>query len=124
MDVLSQGPCSGLTILIVEDEPLILLDVAATFEKEGATVLPTHNLKQAMVLADSDGLSGAVIDHALIDGESTELRAKLVQRGIPFILHSGLERPTEGMERGIHMTKPSPPETLVSALLTLFHCQQ
>jgi hypothetical protein len=27
MAVLSQGPCSGLSILIVEDEPLIALDI-------------------------------------------------------------------------------------------------
>ena len=99
--MLLQGPCSGLTVLIVKDEPLIALDIAATFEQTGATVTTTNSLEHAMILVDSDGLSGAVIDHSLADGESTQLRAKLVEQGIPFILHSGFGRPSVAMDTGM-----------------------
>ena len=37
----------GRSVLIVEDEPLIALDIALEFEKVGAFVLTAHSLAQA-----------------------------------------------------------------------------
>ena len=41
---------AGRSILIVEDEPLIALDIAAEFEKVGAQVVQTATLKEALHL--------------------------------------------------------------------------
>lgn len=38
----------GRTILIVEDEPLIAIDIAEAFQKAGAEVTTTTTLRQAL----------------------------------------------------------------------------
>ena len=63
----------GRTILIVEDEPLVALDVAETIKRAGASVLLAHTLKDGLRLADHADLSAAVLDFGLIDGQASEL---------------------------------------------------
>lgn len=79
----------GRSILIVKDEPLILMDIALAFEATGATMTTTNTLKHALILVEHDGLSGALLDHALGDGDSSLLYARLTERGIPFMIYSG-----------------------------------
>ena len=45
-----------------------------------------------MTLVEHDGLSGAILDHSLGDGNSSLLYARLKERGIPFLIYSGLEK--------------------------------
>jgi len=37
------------------------------------------------LLVEHDGLSAAILDHALTDGECTNLCARLLERNIPFL---------------------------------------
>ena len=82
-------PLAGRLILIVEDEPLIALDLQSAFERAGAHVITTSALRNAVSLVEEDGLSAAVLDHALGDGNSSHLCERLTQRGIPFVIYSG-----------------------------------
>ena len=68
---------TGRSILIVEDEPLIALDIVRAFESAGARVLSTATLRQALVFVESNGLSAAVLDHGLSDGDSSKLCERL-----------------------------------------------
>jgi len=43
------------SILIVEDEPLIALDIAQAFEDAGAEIVVTSTLHHALVLVEHDG---------------------------------------------------------------------
>ena len=72
----------GRSILIVEDEPLIVMDITQQFEVTGAALTTTNTLKHALILVEHDGLSGAILDHALPDGDSSELCTRLKGRGI------------------------------------------
>ncbi len=72
----------GRSILIVEDEPLIALDIALEFEGTGAALTTTNTLDHAKVLVEHDGLSAAILDHALGDKDSSVLCARLKERGI------------------------------------------
>ena len=56
-----------------EDEPLIALDIAEAFKEAGAATVVTSTLHQALVLGEHDGLSAAVLDHVLSDGDSSPL---------------------------------------------------
>ena len=60
----------GRSILIVEDQPLIVMDITQAFEATGAALTTTNPLKHALILVEHDGLSGAILDHALPDGDS------------------------------------------------------
>ena len=84
----------GRSILIVEDQPLIVMDITKEFEPTGAALTTTNTLKHALILVEHDGLSGAILDHALPDGDSSHLCARLKERGIPFLIYSGF--PTAG----------------------------
>jgi DNA-binding response OmpR family regulator len=66
---------AGRSILVVEDEPLIALDIEQTFAKAGAIVLPTRTLGDAHHLVEQNSLSAAVLDIRLCDGDSEALCA-------------------------------------------------
>ena len=107
---------SGRTVLIVEDEPLIALDIATVFERAGATALTARTLANARCLVERDGLAAAVLDFGLGDGDAEALCARLNQRGIPFVLHSGYEHAGEACRSGIVIPKPANPDRLVDAV--------
>jgi DNA-binding response OmpR family regulator len=112
-------PLAGRLILVVEDEPLIALDIASSFEKAGANVTRATSLLHAMTLAENDELSAAVLDHVLRDGDSSELCECLKERGIPFVMHSGLSKLEGPANDGVVMPKPTHPEMLVATVVGL-----
>jgi ActR/RegA family two-component response regulator len=63
----------GRSILIVEDEPLIVMDITQALEGAGASVTTTNTLKHALLLVEHDGLSAAILDHSLGNDKSTLL---------------------------------------------------
>src|SRR4029077_13933733 len=109
----------GRSILVVEDEPLIGWDIREALEKAGANVTATTTVRHALILIDHDGLAGAIMDHALADGDSTELCARLKARGIPYVTYSGYD-PVKGASLdAMHVSKPAPMDTLLSTLEAL-----
>jgi DNA-binding response OmpR family regulator len=84
----------GRSILIVEDEPLVALDVRAAFIAAGASVVSAGSCREALRLADSPGLSAAIVDINLGRGEDcSEVCERLSERHIPFLFFTGEVRP-------------------------------
>ena len=109
----------GRSILVVEDEPLIVMDITQVFEHTGAEITSTNTVRHALLLAEDKELSAAILDHALSDGDSSELCARLKERGIPFMIYSGyvkLEGPCKGAP---HVNKPARDGELVAAMENL-----
>jgi DNA-binding NtrC family response regulator len=106
----------GRSILIVEDEALIVLDLTMAFEEAGAEVTSTHTLKHALLLVEDDGLSAAVLDHGLKDGDSSLLSKRLKERGVPFLIYSGYSD-AAAVKQGVpFISKPASHEVLVTAV--------
>ena len=110
---------AGCLILIVEDEPLIALDIAQAFEGAGAYVLKTRVLQDAVRLVERDGLSAAVLDHALGDGDGSHLCERLKERDIPFIMYSGFSEMKGACRDSPRVAKPANPAVLVNRLAGL-----
>ena len=106
----------GRSILIVEDEPLIVMDITQEFEATGAALTTTNTLKHAVILVEHDGLSGAILDHALPDGDSSLLCARLKERGIPFLMYSGFNTVTGACAGAPRIAKPAAEGALVAAM--------
>ena len=106
----------GRSILIVEDEPLIVMDITQAFEATGAALTTTNTLKHALILVEHDGLSGAILDHALGDGNSSLLCQRLKERGIPFMIYSGYDTVEGPCKGALHISKPAADGALVSAM--------
>jgi DNA-binding response OmpR family regulator len=107
---------AGHTILVVEDEPLIALDIIEGFKAAGALVHAARNLREGMRLADHPDLSAAVLDFDLKDGDGSALCERLNERQVPFVLHSGYSIMHDACRSGIVVPKPAAPQQLVSAV--------
>jgi DNA-binding response OmpR family regulator len=107
---------SGHTVLVVEDEPLIALDIVDAMRSAGASVLTARRLADGLRLAGHPDLSVAVIDFGLSDGVGTDLCAALKKRDVPFVLHSGYEHVHKACQCGLVVRKPATPHQLVSAV--------
>src|SRR5678815_3900180 len=103
-------------ILVVEDELLIAMDIAAALENAGAHPTMTTTVRHALILIEHDGLSGAIMDHALSDGDSTALCVRLKERGIPYLSYSGFSAVAGADPAAPHITKPVHMDVLMSAL--------
>ncbi len=105
----------GRSILVVEDNALIVMDISLAFEHTGAELTTTNTLKHALLLAEHDGLSAAILDHALGDGDCSLLYKRLKERGIPFLIYTG-HSSAEAARQGVpHVSKPASHEVLVAA---------
>ena len=107
-------------ILIVEDEPIIALDLQGILEDHGAQTITAYSLAEALVAVESPSISAAVLDHALGDGDCSELCRRLAARSVPFITSSGTPNLTGPCAGAINVTKPVKPSVLVTALSTLY----
>jgi DNA-binding response OmpR family regulator len=108
---------TGVHVLIVEDEPLVALDIADAFKSAGAEVVIARTLGDAMHQAETQDLTAAVIDHVLHDGLTTsDVCAKLKERDIPFIVYSGFSKLQGACADGELVHKPASPTMLLAAL--------
>jgi CheY-like chemotaxis protein len=109
----------GRSILVVEDEPIIALDLINQFENAGAKVLSSAKVADALKLAERPGLAAAVLDYALADGDCSAVAARLRQRGVPFVIYSGFSHVREIWPDAIVISKPAQPQEIIQVLLTL-----
>lgn len=110
-----------LTILLLEDEPLILLDLEFAVEDCGHHFVSATCVAQGLdFLVDTD-VDVAILDVSLGRGETcVPVADDLRRRGIPFIIHSGdLDRRNETI-RGLGarvIGKPASSERVVAEAL-------
>jgi DNA-binding response OmpR family regulator len=119
-----KGSLTGRSILIVEDEPLIVMDITQALEESGAELTTTNTLRHALLLVEHDGLSAAILDHALGDGNSSLLYARLKERGIPFLIYSGYEKAKVVCKEAPHVSKPASNQVLLAAVEDLIRGTQ
>ena len=113
----------GRSILVVEDEMLIGMDIRSALEQAGAHVTATTTVRHALILVEHDGLAAAIMDHALRDGDSTELCARLTARGIPYVSYSGYDPVKGAAPDAPFVSKPSSMNTLLGTLEKLLIAQ-
>jgi len=122
----SAYPLTGRSILIVEDEPLISLDMAAVFEVAGAKVLPARNVAAALGLIGQGSVSAAVFDFGLGGESVTTLCGHLRERGIPFMFYTGNVDVQVSYPETVVVEKPASAKALVTAMagLTMPHTEE
>jgi CheY-like chemotaxis protein len=109
----------GRSILVVEDEPLIGWDIREALEKAGASVTATTTVRHALILIQHDGLAGAIMDHALADGDSAEVCRKLKERGIPYVSYSRYDPVVGASPEAPFVSKPASMDKLLTVLESL-----
>ena len=110
------------TVLVVEDEFIIALDLSETvqdlgYELEG----PYADKENAFNAIEDDMPDCAILDVFTGDGEVYPLADRLVAAGVPIVFHSGHVTPDEVRARypdAVACAKPCPPDKLIDALQT------
>ena len=75
---------------MVEDEPLVALDIVAALEGVGAEVVGSAGTaKEALSLIDDTSLDAALLDANLRGHPVDEIAAALAARNIPFLFVTG-----------------------------------
>jgi CheY-like chemotaxis protein len=118
---------SGILIMIVEDDPLIGLDLAMTLEDEGAVILgPYHSAPSALAAlnaSDSERLPGAALLDVDLGGHTSEAVARyLHEAGVPFAFHTAQAPEDDNIFAGIAapvIRKPSNEEQIVAAVVSI-----
>lgn len=108
------------TVLVVEDEFIIALDLSETVRDLGYRVEgPFADKENAFIAIDQEMPDCAILDVQTADGDVYPLADALVDAGVPIIFHSGHVAPTDVAARYPHAqacAKPCPPDRLITMI--------
>jgi DNA-binding response OmpR family regulator len=108
----------GREVLIVEDHPLMLVEIADALRKVGAKPMTAGTLEQALTALEHDSFAAAILDH-LPDGGSAMLCKKLEERDIPVVIYSGRETFNGHCLNATVVDKTASTEELIAAVENL-----
>lgn len=116
----SQAVIDQPTVLVVEDEVIIALDLTETVRDLGYKVEgPYATRSHAMIAIDQGMPDFAILDVMTADGEVFPLADALTEAGVPIIFHSGHFTKREIAERypsAQAAEKPCPPDRLMAMI--------
>ena len=107
------------TALLLEDEPLIAMELEYTLREAGFDVSVVGTCVEATEWLDVCGPNIVIVDIMLRDGSSHAVVERLVADNIPFIVHSGdLPAMHAGtpFEHGTWLNKPTASTDLIEAV--------
>jgi DNA-binding NtrC family response regulator len=113
----------GMFVLVVEDEPIIALDLASMLEDAGAEVIgPAMTLQQADMLCRDERIALAILDVRLGSDTVMSVATNLADRGVPLLFHTG--HATSASLRAQWpecrvLLKPAPSQDILDAVQTM-----
>lgn len=117
------GPLTGRTVLLVEDEAFLALDLYDTLEEAGARVIgPLASLADALDKARAETFDAAILDIDLQGREVFPVARVLADKRIPFLFHTAHgQSPSMSPDFATApiCTKPADPDRLIGILRDL-----
>lgn len=118
-----------VTLLVVEDEAVILVDLESALEDAGFAVISAYNGAQALTLLESEGekIVGLVTDIRVGPGPNgweIAHKARELNPDIPIVYMSGdsaRDWPVEGVPNSLMIPKPFATAQVVTAISTLLN---
>ncbi len=112
----------GKRVAIIEDEPLVALEIETELEAVGCVIVGVAlTLETARRLVDNEQLDAAVVDANLGGRPVDELAAVLTRKNVPFAFATGYGR--EALPAGFRdapmLAKPFSPDQLIAMLKEL-----
>jgi CheY-like chemotaxis protein len=120
------GPC---TVLVVDDDQLVLTGASAMIEDLGHTAIEAHSGAEALAKLESGiGIDVIITDHAMPGMTGLQLARHIVDKhpGLPVILATGYaELPGDPMPMGIlRLAKPCTQYDLAAAIQSVLGPRQ
>ena len=115
------GPLAGRSILVVEDEMLVLMNIENALTDLGCTATSVGTTDAALKLLDGASFDAAMLDINLGGEKSYPIADALALRGIPFVFSTGYgnHRDRPDLADRPMLRKPYLPCHLVAALSAL-----
>jgi DNA-binding response OmpR family regulator len=111
-------PCN---LLVLDDEPLILLDLEYAAEDAGCVAFTAMDAEEALTIIDCNSVDAAILDVSLGRGcTCAPVVEALVERGIPYVLHTGDPNRLDEFVRSLGgelVSKPTPAAQVVERAL-------
>ncbi|TPI36812.1 response regulator [Mesorhizobium sp. B3-1-9] len=101
--------------LVLEDEMLIVLDVETHLAEAGFAVVVARSCEEANRFLSGHTPNLAIVDVELADGSCHAVAGTLLERNVPFIVHSGtpLDEGADVFRAGHFLLKPASMQKLV-----------
>jgi CheY-like chemotaxis protein len=109
----------GRSIVVVEDDPLIRLELTSLFESVGAQVTATSTYEQAVAAIEQNQIRAALLDHGLQEDNIAPLCRLLAERQIPYMFYTGYPDLEQNYPRAIIVQKPASAEVLLTRMAEL-----
>jgi DNA-binding response OmpR family regulator len=103
-------------VLVVEDEPLVGLDLIDMLRAAGADVVSTKRARDAISNLDWLRITAAVLDINLGDHDCSAVCEHLWKRGIPFFFYTGYNDTLADWHGIPVIQKPARPEVILEAV--------
>jgi len=121
-EMVSESQLAGLKLLLVEDDPLIAMDVTQRLEMAGASQVASAGAEtEVLELLKSQTFDAALLDANLHGLPVDTLAAELTRHGIPFAFATGYGR--DGLPESFQhiplLAKPFNDQALFDMILTL-----
>jgi CheY-like chemotaxis protein len=119
-----RGKLEGKRILVIEDEPLVAMDLESSLMAAGCEVVgPAGTIEEAKSLVADGRYDAALLDVNLAGHPVDEIAAALTQKNCPFAFVTGYGR--EALPRGFRdavvLGKPFGQEQLLAAIEVLLY---
>jgi PAS domain S-box-containing protein len=114
-----QSGLSGVRVLVIEDEPLVAMDIASRLSEAGCEVIgPAGTLEKAKSFIESAELDAALVDANLAGDPVDELAAALTRRKVPFAFVTGYGREAlpQGFREAAMIGKPFTEKALLTTI--------
>lgn len=114
---------AGRSILVVEEEPAVALELEEQFQLAGAKVFAAVKLRDALHLAEHPAISAAVINVRIGSDNTAAVCRRLSYLGIPFIFHTRYDagEASQAWPDAPVVSKPADSRMLVSRIAGLLH---
>ena len=113
-------------ILIVEDEPIIALDLEDMLADADFDIAGTAStVETALRLIESRSFDAAILDANLCGVSAAPVAAALQARGLPYVVLSGYstEQHPQALRRAVLLMKPADPTLIIQTLRNLLPVQ-
>ena len=113
----------GARVLVVEDDPLLLLELESILQDAGAEIVACcRNVKDGLMAVEKNGVAAAILDVRIGRTTIAPVARQLAERGTPFLFYTGqVENDPALAEWSDHvvLSKPARPATIVAAVALL-----
>jgi DNA-binding NtrC family response regulator len=122
--MLEQLPLAGKSVLVVEDEPLIALNVETLLAEAGVSTVKIANsvAKARSALKEGTPFDAAIVDLRVADGDASPLIGILSERAIPVVVTTGTicGQQTPDFSKAVAvLQKPYPDNDLIKVMTWL-----